>query len=250
MARQAALPDRPRGDYGFDAPYVPIGLGLGGVALLALAILNAARGSVGGAIGSSVAAAWLLLSAASYVYTTRRGKFAVWAEILSDLRLRGDERLLDLGCGRGAVLLQAARPLPRGEAVGVDLWKTSDQSGNDPAATRRNAAAEGVADRVALETADTRALPFADATFDVVVSSLAIHNIRAAPERARAVAEAVRVLKPGGRVVIADIRAAAEYAAELRRLGLGDVALRPLGWRFWYGGPWAAARLVSAEKPA
>ncbi|HEX5506684.1 MAG TPA: class I SAM-dependent methyltransferase [Thermomicrobiales bacterium] len=237
------------GEYGFDAPYAPIGLGLGGVAFLVGAVLNATQGVVGAAIVLLLAAVWMFLSTASYIYTTRRGKFAVWAELLASLRLRGDERLLDLGCGRGAVLLMAAQLLPRGEAVGVDLWKTSDQSGNDPAVTRRNAAAEGVAGRVALETADMRALPFADGTFDLVVSSLAIHNIPAAPERAKAVAEAARVLKPGGRVVIADIRAADEYAAELRRLGLRDVALRPLGWRFWYGGPWVAARLVTATKP-
>jgi cyclopropane fatty-acyl-phospholipid synthase-like methyltransferase len=68
--------------------------------------------------------------------------------LLDSLDLRGDEHVLDLGCGRGAVLLMAAQRLTIGRAVGVDLWKTSDQSGNAEAATRRNADAEGVADRV------------------------------------------------------------------------------------------------------
>jgi hypothetical protein len=76
-----------------------------------------------------------------------------------------------LGCGRGAVLLLAAQHLTTGRAVGVDLWRRVDQSGNSPEATRRNALAEGVADRVELHTADMTALPFEDNSIDVVVSS-------------------------------------------------------------------------------
>ena len=85
-----------------------------------------------------------------------------------------------MGCGRGAVLLMAAQHLTTGRAVGVDLWRTVDQSGNSAEATRRNAVAEGVADRVELHTADMTALPFEGNSFDLVLSSLAIHNIRGA----------------------------------------------------------------------
>lgn len=246
-ARQLA---RRHGDYGVDAPYVPIYLAaLGGLALI-LGVLNlTVFGSRVWAIVSFIYATVLLLSAASYLYTTRAGKFRVWARILTDLGLCGDERALDLGCGRGAVLLMAAQLLPRGQAVGVDLWKTSDQSGNAMATTEANARAEGVAGRIELHTSDMRSLPFEDASFDVVVSSLAIHNITTTSGRAEAISEAVRVLEPGGRLRIADLRATAEYAARLRALGMRDVTTRTLGWRFWYGGPWAATRLVSATKP-
>lgn len=238
-----------RGDYGFDAPYVPIFLGAGGVLLVGVALLNAAQGAVIWAIVAALYAAVLLLGTASYVYTTRRGKFAVWAELLGSLGLRGDERVLDLGCGRGAVLLMVARLLPAGRAVGVDLWKAADQSGNSPAATERNAELEGVAGRIDLHRADMRSLPFDDSAFDLVVSSLAIHNIPSAEGRAEAVDEAARVLKPGGRLLIADFRATREYADRLRQRGLQDVTLRTLDWRFWYGGPWAATKLVTARKP-
>ena len=167
----------------------------------------------------------------------------VWAELLDRLRLRGDERILDLGCGRGAVLLMAAQHLTTGRAVGVDLWRTADQSGNSAEATQRNAAAEGVADRVELHTGDLTTLPFEDNSFDVVLSSLAIHNISGRAGREKAISEAVRVVRPGGRLLIVDVRATRQYQAQLALLGMNDVAHRGLGWRCW------PTRVVTATKP-
>lgn len=89
------------------------------------------------------------------------------------LALRGDEHLLDVGCGRGVVLMLAAERLPVGRAVGLDLWLTTDQSGNSEQATWRNADLEGIGARIELHTGDMRRLPFPDASFDVVTSSLA-----------------------------------------------------------------------------
>jgi ubiquinone/menaquinone biosynthesis C-methylase UbiE len=156
--------------------------------------------------------------------------------------------VLDLGCGRAAVLLLAAQRLPTGKATGIDLWQVQDQSGNALAATQRNVEVEGVAGRVELHTGDMRTLPFPDATFHVVVSSLALHNIPTAEWRAEAVKEALRVLKPGGRARLADFRLTADDAAQLKASGAVQVAEESLGLRFWYGGPWAATRLVRADK--
>jgi ubiquinone/menaquinone biosynthesis C-methylase UbiE len=93
-----------------------------------------------------------------------------------------------------------------------------------------------------------RALPYADATFDLVVSSLAIHNIRSTADRQKAIVEGFRVLKPGGRMVIADIKATATYAETLRTLHALQVERRRLGWRFWWGNPFAGTTLVTASK--
>jgi hypothetical protein len=57
------------------------------------------------------------------------------------------------------------------------------------------------------------------------------------------------VLRPGGRLAIADIRATGLYAATLHSLGAEAVARRRLGWRFWYGNPLAGTTLVTAVKP-
>jgi arsenite methyltransferase len=252
----SSLPPR-RAAYGFDAPYAPLVMILGGFCMLALAVWRLWHGA-GGAVtpyrisiaALCVGALWLFLNAGVYIHTTRAGKFAVWAELLDRFPLRGDERLLDIGCGRGAVLLMAAQRLPRGHAVGVDIWSTMDQSGNAEQVTRQNAEREGVADRVDLYSADMRELPFDDGSFDVVVSSLAIHNVSGAGERAKALREAARVLKKGGKLAIADIRYTRAYASELEACGLEVTDRRSLGARFWYAaGPWGATRLVAAIKP-
>ncbi len=239
-----------KGDYGFDTPYVPALLLLGSLPLWVGAVHAALARRPAQTVSMAVLAGFLVACAASYVYTTRKGKLAVWDELLAALPWRGDERVLDVGCGRGAVLLMAADRLSSGgKATGIDLWQAQDQSGNALATTERNAAAEGVLDRVELHTGDMRQLPFADASFDVVLSSLAIHNVPDAAGRAKAVAEIARVVKPGGRVLVADIRYAADYAGSLEQAGF-SVSRRGLGLRFWYGGPWMATTLVSATRPS
>ena len=246
----AADLDRRRGEYGVDAPYVPLGLGAGAAAAIVAFFIGSVLSIPTVAIPALNIGLALAASVTAYLYASRFGKFAVWAEILLSLHLRGDERVLDLGCGRGAVLLMVAKLLPRGRAVGIDLWKTSDQSGNALEVTRRNAQLENVADRVELRTGDMRALPFEDESFDVVLSSLAIHNIPDAAGRVKAIDDTVRVLRRGGRVLIVDINATSEYEARLRERGIVDVERRALGPRMWFGGPWVAASLVRARKPA
>jgi ubiquinone/menaquinone biosynthesis C-methylase UbiE len=94
-----------------------------------------------------------------------------------------------------------------------------------------------------------RALPFADDSFDIVVSSLAIHNVKGAAGRDQSIDEAVRVLRPGGRLLIADIFATRGCFARLNELGMLNVSRRGLGMRLWWGGPWVPTYLVRATKP-
>jgi arsenite methyltransferase len=216
--------------------------------LLAAAGVSIARGKWLTAALSTVADALIVATVAFYLRTTRIGKFEVWAGILDELRLRGNETLLDLGCGRGAVLLAAAKLLPRGRAIGVDLWR-ADQTDNSPEHTLDNAVLENVADRVEVHTADITDLPFDDASVDVVVSNLAIHNIGSRPGRQQAITEAARVLRPGGRLAIADLGFTSQYLRQLHELGWHDVVRRNLGWRMWWGGPWFPTHVVTAIKP-
>src|SRR2546423_3467832 len=145
MTRQA--PTRRHGSYGIDAPYAFGFIVVMAVTYLVRAVVIAANS---GRFWPFVPALLMLTFAGFYFHATVRGKFVAWARLLDGLELRGDERVLDLGCGRGAVLLMAAQRLTSGRAVGVDVWRRADQSGNSADATRANAAAEGVADRVEL----------------------------------------------------------------------------------------------------
>jgi SAM-dependent methyltransferase len=237
-----------RGDYGYDAPYFPAIFGFLSVAAGVGATIFWRQGVTRPAMQMTFYFVFFLATTSCFLYTTRRGKFLEWDRILDHLRLRGDEWVLDMGCGRGAVLTAVACRLTTGRVTGVDIWSKKDQSGNARDVTVRNASLEGVGDRVQIETADMRALPYPDATFDLVVSSLAIHNIRSNADRKRAIAEGFRVLKPGGRIVIADIRATAIYGEALRALGASNVDRRRLGWRFWWGNPFANTTLLTASK--
>jgi arsenite methyltransferase len=237
-----------RGEYGYDAPYALVIFGLLAVATGVAATMAWLRGPIRAALPITCYFVFFLANTSSFYYTTRRGKFLEWNRILDGLGLRGDELVLDMGCGRGAVLVAVAHRLTTGRVTGVDIWSTKDQSGNAKDVTLRNASLEGVGDRVHIETGDMRSLPYPDATFDLVVSSLAIHNIRSNADRKRAIVEGFRVLKPGGRMVVADIRATAIYESALRMLSASNVQRRRLGWRFWWGNPFAGTTLLIASK--
>ena len=87
-------------------------------------------------------------------------------------------------------------------------------------------------------------------SYDVVVSNLAFANIHGEEERAKALREAVRVLRPGGRMRIVDDPRAGRYADVLRAAGCSDVEVRRLDWRTWFGLPGHHLVLVAASKPA
>ncbi|KND93938.1 hypothetical protein TOPH_01568 [Tolypocladium ophioglossoides CBS 100239] len=157
------------------------------------------------------------VAAPLYLYASLRGKFQVWDEILDglpDSAFAGPA--LDVGCGRGMVLLKTAQRKKKllasseGEAgiapaYGIDIFSTADQTGNSPLATYKNAAALSVVPHTVLHTASfTARLPFADAAFALVTSNLALHN---APREGRlaAVKEMARVCAPGGSIVIVDL---------------------------------------------
>ena len=124
-----------------------------------------------------------------------RGKVRAFARLFEAyadrLALADGARALDIGCGTGV----AARALAR---RGVQVTGI-DRSPDFIAAARRFAAEEGVAPE--FRVADAHAPPFADASFDAVVAHTLLSH---AADPARVLAEARRVLAPGGRLVVFD----------------------------------------------
>jgi ubiquinone/menaquinone biosynthesis C-methylase UbiE len=132
------------------------------------------------------------------------GKFRHRDRMLNMVRWRGDEQVLDVGTGRGLLLIGTARRLTSGRGTGIDVCSTKDLSGNSLERTQANVEVEGVKNKVTLQSDDARKLSFPDASFDVVVSNLCIHNIPNAEGRRQACREIARVLKPGGTALISD----------------------------------------------
>ncbi len=241
---------RPAGEYGTDAPWVPwVWLGFGGAYLIVAVITALSRASSGTVLTFAVLGVFFVAGGLLYVRSTKRGKFEVWAELLDGVGEPAPQSVLDLGCGRGAVAIASALRFPSAQVTGVDLWRSVDQSGNDPAATLANARTNGVSDRLTLVTADITELALPDASFDLVTSSLVIHNIRSASQRRVAVTEAWRCLAPGGRLIIVDLPKIREYAVTLGELTGSTIVVRNLGWRMWWSGPWMRSQVVSVTKP-
>jgi arsenite methyltransferase len=237
-------------DYGLDAPGIVRNLALGGLAAAIVAGLVQALPFAQGdrniaSVWFSLTAVILLVEVGWMLYSSRMGKLRLRTRVIDALSLRGNERVLDVGCGRGLLMIEAAKRLPGGEAVGLDLWSARDLSGNRPELTIENARLEGVEKRIRLETGDMRKMPFVETSFDAAVASLAIHNVPDREGRSAAVREIARVLRPGGRVALLDFVRTGEYATTLRALGWTDV--RRTGYSLQMFPP---VRMVLGSRPA
>jgi arsenite methyltransferase len=130
-------------------------------------------------------------------------RFHVRDGIVDHATLRGDEQILDVGVGSGITLFGCAKRLTTGKGIGIDIYDPNAGGGSSDIFWK-NAHKEGVTDRVELKNMDARAMSFADQSFDVVVSTFAFHHIGNAESRHKAATEIVRVLKPGGKVMVYD----------------------------------------------
>lgn len=235
--------------YGWDAPGIMIGmLGIGtavvggGVGLIATRPFPFA--DIAGWVLAIPAAVPLLLGLAMLQYGLG-GKLRTRDALLDLVDWRGDEQVLDIGTGAGMLLIGAAKRLTRGgRAIGIDIWSAKDLSDNSDATTRRNIALEGVGDRAEVRTEDAIRLSAPDATFDVVVSLLCLHNIEPKADQAEACRQIARVLKQGGRVVIGDYIPTHDYARALAEAGL---VVRRSGSAFAVAG--ALMWFLVADKP-
>ncbi len=224
-------------DYGLDFPVRVRDLAIRGCLFLAagagLWISNGAN-----------AVAWICLAIGLghvvmvlvYFNSSRTGKLQMRDRLLDSIAWKGDEKVLDVGCGRGLLLIGAAKRLQTGRATGVDIWRKEDLSDNSPESVRDIATAEGVLPKIKIETGDAQKLSFPDSSFDVVMSSSVVHLL---PDRQKALSEMVRVLKPGGQLRVFD----SDCSHDLQRLSLTGVTVSPPSWLWCH-----PSRTVSAIK--
>jgi ubiquinone/menaquinone biosynthesis C-methylase UbiE len=117
--------------------------------------------------------------------------------LLQLAQLKNGDLVLDVGTGTGWLAIRCALEVEEGQIIGVDI--TPEML----AQAALNAEKVGVRERVHFAPASAMSLPYPDDEFDVVLSSLALHHTTVS----QSLAEMVRVLKPGGRLAIADMAA-------------------------------------------
>ena len=151
--------------------------------------------------------------------------------------------LLDLGCGRGLVLLEAAKLLTRGRVVGLDNWSQFDLYPNSSMQTLDNARWEGVEKRVKVDSGDMRDLPYPPNAFDRLTAHLSLHQLGSRSDRLKTLEEIKRVLKPKGLLAIADFQYIHQLTQDLRILGFKNIQVS--GYQFFYFPP---VKLILAQK--
>jgi ubiquinone/menaquinone biosynthesis C-methylase UbiE len=216
-------------NYGIDSPTIVGTLALLGIVVLGIAYgRNSAWRWAGYVVGT-----YFLLGAAGMLYYSKVGKLALRERILNQVQWRGDEHVLDVGSGRGLLTVGAARRLSTGSVVGVDIWQPGAISGNRRESVIENARIEHVTGKVDIKEGDARDLPFADDTFDVVLSNFVVHELKTPEQREGMMREVARVLKPGGKVALVDFIFTEDCVAYLEKYGVKTTRKRDGFLSFW-----------------
>lgn len=217
-----------RPDYGLDSPALVASCLLFGLLLLAFSFASTLPRSSFGRWLSLLIGIFLLSVAALLFHYSYVNKFRIRDQILASIPWRGDEFVLDVGSGLGLLLIGAARRLTTGRAIGLDDWNPDDATRNRPAKVLVNAELEGVSRRIEVRGGEPLPLPFKDAQFDVVISNLVLREPRSSADLDLLVHEMLRVLKPGGRLVLAGLFFTSRSLGTLQRFGIPHPAGSPI----------------------
>lgn len=130
-------------------------------------------------------------------------------ELISRIEWDGNGRVLDIGCGSGALAIRLAKKYSEATIVGIDYWG----SGWDyhQKQCEENAEVEGVKDRMNFRQASASKLPFEEESFDLVVSNLTFHEVKDSKNKLDVVKEALRVIKKGGKFAFQDLFLIKQY---------------------------------------
>ena len=127
----------------------------------------------------------------------------IWDLVLANLEWNGDGKVIDVGCGNGALSIKTAKQYPTTKVVGVDYWGAKWEYRKSDC--EANARAEGVEDRVEFQKASASNLPFKDEYFDAAVSNLCFHEVADAKDKREVLREVLRVVRKGGNFCFQDL---------------------------------------------
>jgi ubiquinone/menaquinone biosynthesis C-methylase UbiE len=123
--------------------------------------------------------------------------------LLDRMVWNGEGKVLDIGCGSGALTIKLAKNFPNALVTGIDYWGGKWEYSKDKC--EKNAQIAGVAERTVFQKASAAKLPFADESFDAVVSNFVFHEVQDVIDKREAIKEALRVLKKGRVFVFQDL---------------------------------------------
>jgi ubiquinone/menaquinone biosynthesis C-methylase UbiE len=115
---------------------------------------------------------------------------------LKQLVWDGDGRLLDIGCGNGALAIEAAKSYTKAQTTGMDYWGGQWEYSKETC--EKNAQIAGVSERTSFQKASAAKLPFADEFFDVVLSNFVFHEVQDVKDKRAVIKEVLRVIKKDG----------------------------------------------------
>jgi ubiquinone/menaquinone biosynthesis C-methylase UbiE len=123
--------------------------------------------------------------------------------VLENLSWKGKGKLLDIGCGNGALAIEVARKYPTAQVTGIDFWGPKWEYSQQ--ACEKNSELAGVAGRTHFQKASAASLPFKDESFEAAVSNLVFHEVADARDKKAVIKEALRVVQKGGFFAFQDL---------------------------------------------
>lgn len=235
-------------NYGVDAPGVIRNLFLAAFAAFLIGLFGPAVIKLGpvqieshGFIWMGV---WVGIGGLWMLVYSRYGKYIHRDRMLNLVNFNGDEQALDIGTGRGLLLIGIAKRLNTGQATGIDIWNAEDLTANNVENTMYNAQIEGVADKVAIYNENAMQMSFADGYFDLIFTNECLHNITKAEDRAIACREILRVLKPGGVAIVSDHANVKAYGDVFKAAGSQVELINP-----YYLAAYPPLRILRVTKP-
>jgi ubiquinone/menaquinone biosynthesis C-methylase UbiE len=137
----------------------------------------------------------------------------VWEMTGDYLKWQGNGKLIDIGCGNGALVIRMAKKYPEAVLTGIDYWES--RWGYSKEACENNAGIEGVTERITFIKASASSLPFDDGYFDAAISNFVFHEVADAKDKRDVIKEALRVVKKDGVFAFHDLFRIKRYYGEI-----------------------------------